>query len=91
MIGKNKQLSVKSLFLINLVLLEHSVIMVEDFELVATSHVMLLASVFAWFVTKRRISVGLLVFFILVVSVAWKWILLVTSCTLNIVRVILSQ
>jgi len=75
--NQNNKVSIKNLFLLNLLLLEHSVIMVEDFEFVVTSQVLLVTSLVVWFVAKRKISVGIIFFFLFAVSVAWKWILMV--------------
>jgi hypothetical protein len=71
------KLSLKSLVLCNLLMLEHSIVMVEDYQFVLASQVTLVTSLIVWIVAKRKISVGLLCLLVFVVSVAWKWILMV--------------
>ena len=74
---KNSKVSLKKLFIFCFLLCEHSIIMVEDFEFAVTSQAVLVTSLVVWFVSKKKISVGLITIFLFTISVAWKWILLV--------------
>lgn len=69
--------SIKTLSWLFLLTCEHSIIMLEDFSFVLTTQITLLTVFVIWIIGKRKLSIGLLMTLIFVLSVVWKWILLV--------------